>query len=138
MIRPLRRAHRSDLNPARSDKSLLMSTIECSSRAIVIPLRAWHKYAVHRDVHVIPMKTSPCVAILISASLVSAEQLAIVPEPGNSLHLYVEKTGLLSGKQHDFTFESYSGHVMSEPAQSRSRFSLQALCAGTRGSAPKI
>lgn len=40
--------------------------------------------------------------------------LKIGPAPGSALNLYVDKTGLLSGKRHHFTFERFTGQVSAD------------------------
>lgn len=52
------------------------------------------------------------VAALVAALLGSAvSDGRLTPGNGSTLNLYVEKTGLLSGKQHHFTFERFEGLV---------------------------
>ena len=49
-----------------------------------------------------------CAMILLVSALRGESTLQIAPDPGNEVHLYVEKTGAMSGKKHDFVFTDYS------------------------------
>jgi polyisoprenoid-binding protein YceI len=70
-------------------------------------------------------KTRIYAMILMTGLLLRAEGPVLwIFRPGsaNNMHLYVEKTGLLSGKKHDFIFEDYEGQVAfdgAKPANSR-------------------
>jgi polyisoprenoid-binding protein YceI len=55
-----------------------------------------------------------CAMILLTSLLQGESTLRIAPDPGNELHLYVEKTGAMSGKKHDFVFTDYSGEIQPE------------------------
>lgn len=51
----------------------------------------------------------------MAAAIVTAAATApgsrLLPGSGSTLNLYVEKTGLLSGRKHHFTFEQFEGHI---------------------------
>jgi len=58
-----------------------------------------------------------------------AVKLAIAPGPGNAIHLEVDKTGLWSGRKHDFTFDRYWGTVLYDrdnPTRSQVQFTVEA------------
>lgn len=44
--------------------------------------------------------------------LLFANTLRLVPGPGNEMRLQVFKTGLLSGKKHEFVFERFAGEAV--------------------------
>lgn len=56
-------------------------------------------------------------AVLALAGIVSAENVSysLRPAPGKTLSLQVEKTGLLSGKKHQFVFTRFDGVVDYRP-----------------------
>ncbi len=68
-------------------------------------------------------------AIILLTVIEPAIKLAIAPGPGNTIHLEVEKTGLWSGRKHDFTFGRYRGTVLYDrdnPAQSQVQLTVEA------------
>ena len=71
-----------------------------------------------------------CVAFaLLLASLACAAEYVITPDDASSLRLEVDKTGLLRGKTHVFTFTRYRGEVSyseAAPAQSKVSFTIDA------------
>ena len=79
--------------------------------------------------------------LLFACILAGQPRLQISPESGNELHLYVEKTGVLSGKKHDFTFTDYSGQIEPDTAVRFILKSASIVCKDTWVSAkdlPKV
>jgi polyisoprenoid-binding protein YceI len=69
------------------------------------------------------------IMLCLQASPASAESLKLQPATGNSVDLYVDKTGVLSGKRHHFVFSSYTGTVdynPQTPAASKVQFVIDA------------
>jgi len=57
------------------------------------------------------MKILPTILLVCCTLIAQGMDLTIAPVPGAEINLYVEKTGLLSGKSHRFTFDRFSGRV---------------------------
>jgi polyisoprenoid-binding protein YceI len=55
------------------------------------------------------------IVALAGALRLQAQEIPLRPSPGSALNLYVEKTGLLSGKKHHFTFERFDGTLYADP-----------------------
>jgi polyisoprenoid-binding protein YceI len=65
----------------------------------------------------------------ILITLLAASTLTFAPSEKDQLNLYVEKTGLLSGKKHHFIFERFTGDASfdeTNPANSRVTFQIDA------------
>ena len=59
------------------------------------------------------MRTALSITLAMIAAVASAGDatIALLPGPGSVLNLYVDKTGLLAGKRHHFTFDRFSGSI---------------------------
>lgn len=83
------------------------------------------------------MRTTILVLVAAGWASAAASEYDLRPGGGAVMELSVEKTGLLSGKKHLFTFSSYQGMVMLDreaPEASDATFSLDAatiLCRDT-------
>jgi polyisoprenoid-binding protein YceI len=77
------------------------------------------------------MKTPVVLLALIGCELLNGapDAFRLAPSAQSDVSLYVDKTGLLKGKQHHFVFLRYNGTLeleRSEPAQSRVSFTIEA------------
>ena len=73
--------------------------------------------------------TRTIVSFALLTMVLSAETYQLQPSPGSRFGLEVYKTGLLSGKKHDFTFEKFSGtwdFNRAQPTESKVTFTLPA------------
>jgi polyisoprenoid-binding protein YceI len=71
------------------------------------------------------MRTAVSISLAMITAVASAgdASIALLPGPGSVLNLYVEKTGLLAGKRHHFTFDRFGGRLSGD--LSRIEFTIE-------------
>ena len=65
--------------------------------------------------------------LLLVASLGMAAEWKLAPATANTVDLYVEKTGIMSGKKHWFRFPQLKGSFSTDPAKVELTFDVKAM-----------
>lgn len=65
--------------------------------------------------------------LLLVASLGFAAEWKLAPATANTVDLYVEKTGIMSGKKHWFRFPQLTGSFSTDPAKVELTFDVKAM-----------
>lgn len=64
---------------------------------------------------------------MLVASLGFASEWKLAPATANTVDLFVEKTGLMSGKKHWFRFPQFTGSFNTDPAKVELQFDVKAM-----------